>query len=72
MTKPDSPWKAMIFTGVIGVDLAVCTIGGFWLGRYVDQQFQTAPFFLLVGLLLGLSIAIYSIYTLVRSVFGEK
>lgn len=72
MSKMDNPWKAMIFVSVIGVDLAICVLGGFWLGRYLDNQFATAPLFLLIGLLMGLAAGIFSIYNLIRSFFGEN
>lgn len=66
MSKFDNPWKAFMFVGVIGVDLAVCTIAGSWLGKTLDSHFGTSPLFLLLGLLLGMTIGVYSIYRLIK------
>jgi F0F1-type ATP synthase assembly protein I len=57
--------------GVIGVDLAATTLGGFWLGRIVDRAAGTEPAFLIVGVLVGLAVGIYSITRIVKSFFGD-
>ncbi len=67
MPKLDNPWQAIIFVSLIGVDLAVCSIAGFWLGRYADRLLGTGPWLMMSGLLLGLAAGVYSVYRLVRS-----
>jgi ATP synthase protein I len=72
MKQTNEPLKALMFVGLIGIDLAIATIGGFWLGRFLDQKFSTEPLFLIVGVLLGLAVGILSLVPLVKSFIGGK
>jgi ATP synthase protein I len=64
--KIDNPWRAITLVSLIGVDLAVCVIAGVYLGRYVDNLLATKPWFMMLGLLAGLGIGVYSVYRIVR------
>jgi len=66
LSKMNNPWRAVGLVSVIGADLAVCVVGGVFLGRYIDRLLSSSPWFLLVGLLVGLAVGIYSVYRLVR------
>jgi len=66
VSKIDNPWRAITLVTLIGVDMAVCVIGGVLLGKYLDGFFATNPLFLMVGLLAGLGIGVYSVYRIVR------
>ncbi|MGC5324983.1 AtpZ/AtpI family protein [Brevibacillus sp. SYSU BS000544] len=67
MSKLDKPGQAIIFLGIIGVDLAVCVLSGVWLGRYLDRYLHSDPWMMMLGLFLGLGIGVYSVYRLIRS-----
>ncbi|HZG81142.1 AtpZ/AtpI family protein [Brevibacillus panacihumi] len=58
-------WRAIGLVSVIGVDFAVCVVGGFLLGRYVDRWLATDPWFLLVGLISGIVVGSYTVYRLI-------
>lgn len=62
----DNPWRAMALVGTIGVELAVLVYIGYWLGNKLDDVFYTSPFFLLIGILLGLAIGVFSIVKLIN------
>ncbi|MDH4618039.1 AtpZ/AtpI family protein [Brevibacillus sp. AY1] len=64
--KIDNPWRAITLVTLIGGDLAICVVGGVLLGKYLDGLFATNPLFLVVGLLLGLGVGVYSVYRIVR------
>ncbi|MGG1658652.1 AtpZ/AtpI family protein [Brevibacillus sp. NRS-1366] len=66
MSKNDNPWRAITLVTLIGVDMALCVIGGVLLGKYLDSFFGTNPILLMVGLLAGLGIGVYSVYRIVR------
>jgi ATP synthase protein I len=72
MKQTDSSLKGLMFVGLIGIDLAITTIGGFWLGRWLDRSFNTAPLFLIIGVLLGLAVGIFSLIPMVKSFIGGK
>lgn len=69
LSKPklDNPWQAVALVSVIGIDLAVSVILGFWLGRYLDRLLQTDPWLMLMGIMAGLAVGVYSVYLLIRS-----
>ncbi|MGN7469261.1 AtpZ/AtpI family protein [Brevibacillus sp. SAFN-007a] len=66
MSKIDNPWRAITLVTLIGVDMAICVIAGVLLGKYLDGLFATNPLFLMVGLLAGLGIGVYSVYRIIR------
>ncbi|EJL40343.1 hypothetical protein BAG01nite_25070 [Brevibacillus agri] len=66
MSKIDNPWRAITLVTLIGVDMAVCVVAGVFLGKYLDGLFATNPLFLMVGLLAGLGIGVYSVYRIIR------
>ncbi|NGQ95554.1 AtpZ/AtpI family protein [Brevibacillus sp. SYP-B805] len=67
MSKLDKPWQAIGLVSLIGVDLAVCVVAGVWLGKYIDRMYATGPWFLMLGLLVGLGVGVYSVYRLIRT-----
>ncbi|HET7658116.1 MAG TPA: AtpZ/AtpI family protein [Bacillales bacterium] len=58
-------WRMIGLVGTFGLEIAICTIGGLFLGRYLDSSFDTKPVWLLVGTFGGLVVGILSaLYTL--------
>lgn len=66
MSKIDNPWRAITLVTLIGVDMAICVVAGVYLGKYLDGLFASNPLFLMIGLLAGLGIGVYSVYRIVR------
>lgn len=66
MSKIDSPWRAITLVTLIGVDMAICVIAGVFLGKYLDGLFAASPLFLMLGLLAGLGMGVYSVYRIIR------
>lgn len=54
-------YQALAMASAIGADLAGCTLGGLYLGKYLDGSLGTSPWFLLTGILVGLAVGIYGI-----------
>ncbi|WP_411502910.1 AtpZ/AtpI family protein [Brevibacillus centrosporus] len=66
MSKIDNPGRAITLVTLIGVDMAICVIAGVFLGKYLDGLFASNPLFLMIGLLAGLGIGVYSVYRIIR------
>lgn len=66
MSKLDNPWRAITLVTLIGVDMAICVIAGVLLGKYLDGLFDSNPLFLMIGLVAGLGIGVYSVYRIIR------
>ncbi len=50
----------------VGFYIAACIIGGILGGRWLDGKLNTSPLWLLLGLLLGLLVAGYGTYRMMR------
>lgn len=70
-TGPANPWKALSIVTLIGIDLAVCTLLGFWLGQKVDAWLETSPLWMIVGVFLGLAAGVFSIIPVVKKYLGD-
>jgi F0F1-type ATP synthase assembly protein I len=53
---------------VVGLSIAGGVVGGLWL----DRRVGTVPLFTLLGLLLGLVVALYSVYRMVRPLMEDR
>lgn len=56
--------------GLIGIGwyLGICIFLGIWLGMQLDQTFNTRLLFTLIGLFMGLAVAFYGTYRMLRRV----
>ncbi len=68
-------WAEVVrFVGV-GWYIAVCIVlgvlGGRWLGQKLDGSSSEA-IFIILGLLLGLAVAFFGVYRMLRSIMSEK
>ncbi|MCL0067475.1 AtpZ/AtpI family protein [Peptococcaceae bacterium] len=59
-------------TGIIGFELAVMTVVGFYVGKQVDERFNTSPLFLIICLLLGLAAGIISVIKTIERLLAKK
>lgn len=72
MKGSESPWKALSLVSIIGVNLAVSTLVGVWIGKKLDIYFDTVPWLMVGGLLLGLGIGFMSILPIIKRFLGDQ
>ncbi|GGH84069.1 F0F1-type ATP synthase assembly protein I [Pullulanibacillus pueri] len=61
----DNPWQTVGLVGTLGLEILAFILGGVFLGRYMDDQFDTAPMWLAIGILAGLILGLISaVFTL--------
>ena len=63
---PESPWKYVGLIGSIGLELLFLMVFGAYIGRKLDERFQSEPFFLAVGVLGGLAVGIVAVVFTIR------
>jgi len=56
---------ALRLTG-IGFYIVICILGGVFAGLWIDGRLNTAPWFLLGGLLAGVGLAVYGVFRMLR------
>jgi hypothetical protein len=68
---PETPWKYIGLIGSIGLELLFLVIAGAYVGRKLDDRFQSEPLFLAVGIFGGLAggmiSAVFTIRRLMRN-----
>ena len=66
--------KRLAALSLLGVGFVVAgsIILGVIGGRWLDTKFGSEPLWLIVGLLLGIVVAFYSVYTMLRPFFDNK
>lgn len=61
---------AMGLTGV-GFYIAGCIIGGLLGGQWLDKKYGTEPAFVITGLILGIVIAFYGVYNMIKPIMDN-
>ena len=62
----DSTFRALWVTSGIGFMMAACILSGYYVGSYLDSKFDTAPWLMLVFLLLGIAAGFTEIYNIMK------
>jgi ATP synthase protein I len=65
-------WAAALRLTGIGFYIAACILIGVFAGLWLDNKFNTNPLFILVGLVLGLGVAVFGVYRMIRPLMNGK
>lgn len=65
-------WRAAMRLVGVGWYIGLCIFLGVWGGLWLDNRLNTAPAFVIVGLIFGLAIAIYGVYRMLMMSFGNQ
>ncbi|MFZ5652517.1 MAG: AtpZ/AtpI family protein [Bacillota bacterium] len=65
-TKWSAVFQAMAVTTAIGVEMAITVTLGYYGGKLLDAQFNTDPWLMITGILLGVAAGIWGIITIVK------
>lgn len=78
MNKPNKPanngsvWKVAGLVTALGIDFAVCTVGGFFLGSWQDKLWSGNGLGIGLGVLIGIVVGIIGIVALIQPVMRRK
>jgi ATP synthase protein I len=67
-----SRWAAALRLTGVGFYVAVCILGGILAGLWIDNKLNTRPLFILLGLAVGLAVAFYGVYRMIRPVINSR
>ncbi|CAM4243839.1 AtpZ/AtpI family protein [Saccharibacillus endophyticus] len=62
------PWKAIGLVSAIGIELAVFTLIGVFLGRWIDEKFGGSGLWVGIGVLAGLVLGMLGVVAVIRKV----
>jgi ATP synthase protein I len=71
LNDSSSTFRALGLTGGIGAVMAACILGGYFIGSYLDAKFGTAPWLLIVFLLMTMTAGFLEVYKIVKKVMRE-
>ncbi|MFD0714898.1 AtpZ/AtpI family protein [Paenibacillus sp. GCM10027626] len=64
----DNPWRALAMVGALGFDVAICTLLGFFIGKWLGGT----PGWIVFGVLFGLAVGIFSAILIVKKVLEDS
>jgi F0F1-type ATP synthase assembly protein I len=67
-----SRWGAALRLTGMGFFIGTSILLGVWTGIWLDSKFNTAPLLVIVGLIVGLVVAIYGVYRMLLPLMGNK
>ena len=67
-----SRWIAALRLTGVGFFIGVCIVLGILAGLWIDAKLGTEPVFILVGLVIGVAVAVYGVYRMLLPLIGSK
>jgi len=67
-----SRWVAALRLVGVGFFIGGSILGGVVAGLWLDSRFHTEPILVILGLLLGVTIAFYGVYQMLLPLLGKK
>jgi len=58
--------RALGLATAVSFEIAVMTLSGYYLGRFLDEKFATAPWLMLVCVLVGLAVGFFVVIKTVK------
>ena len=65
-------WEAALRLAGVGWFIGLCIVLGVAGGLWLDSKFNTRPILAIVGLILGLVVAIYGVYRMILPNLNKK
>ncbi|SDI47060.1 AtpZ/AtpI family protein [Natribacillus halophilus] len=66
-----NPWRSSVLVSAILSSIVGSVVGGVFLGYWLDSTFDTAPLFIIIGMLLGISSGFYGVVRAVKPFLGD-
>lgn len=67
-----SRWETALRLTGVGFFIGGSILLGVVLGRWLDNKFNTRPILVIVGLLVGIVVALYGVYRMLIPLMGNK
>ncbi len=67
-----SRWVAALRLTGVGFFIGICIVGGTFAGLWLDGKLNTKPLFMIGGLVVGLVVATYGVYQMIRPLMSNR
>ncbi len=65
-------WDLAVRLTGVGFYVGTCIVGGTFAGLWLDGKLDTRPLFMIGGLLLGVVVAFYGLYRMLKPLMNDK
>ncbi len=65
------PWATALSLLGVGFFIAISILVGVLGGNWLDQKLGTSPLFLIAGLILGLAVAVYGTWGMIKPILQD-
>ena len=65
-------WAAALRLTGIGFYIAACILIGVFAGLWLDGKLNTRPLFIILGLVIGLGVAVFGVYQMIRPLMDNR
>jgi ATP synthase protein I len=65
-------WVAALRLTGVGFFIGICIVGGTLGGLWLDLKLETKPLFMIGGLLVGVLVAFYGVYQMIRPLMSNR
>lgn len=70
-SKKGNPLYMAAVIGSMGMEVLIPTVGGAWLGKWLDQMWGTKPTFVLIGFFLGMTLGFVSAFFTLKALIKD-
>ena len=67
----ENPWQGLAIFSTIATEVILLTLGGGWLGNWLDGMWEMEPLLLVIGVFLGLTLGFISAYYTLKRLIKE-
>ena len=67
-----SRWVAALRLTGVGFFIGACILLGTFAGLWLDGKLNTKPFLMIAGLMVGLVVAVYGVYQMIRPLMNNR
>lgn len=64
-------WVKMLSLLGMGFYIAIAIVLGIWGGNWLDGKFNTGPLLLIIGLILGIAVAVLGVYNMLKPYIAD-
>lgn len=65
-------FQAVGMASAVSAEIAIMTVAGYYCGQFLDRKFDTGPWLMLAGVVVGLVVGFIAIYKTVQRFLGER
>jgi ATP synthase protein I len=65
-------WRVALRLVGVGWYVGLCIFLGVWGGLWLDKKFNTEPFLVIVGLVVGIILAFYGVYRMILPLMDNQ